>query len=113
METQFKTDVKYGVECIDDTIIINSICQDADTSPVSIAAFKRGTEFLNECLRDFDAFTIKYAGNLIGLGERFRAREEASFWAIPLPDGFYLYFNTVEKKPTKVCFSHSAHFLYE
>ena len=113
METQFKTNVKYGVECIDDTIIINSVPEEADSSPVSVAAVKRGTEFLNECLRDFDAFTMKYAGYLIGLGERCVPYKEASFWAIPLPDGFYLYFNTVEKKPTKVCFASTKDFIYE
>lgn len=109
------TYVKYSVEFTNDTITFTPLSNESGQGLVSLDAVRCSTKILKECIADFDAFTTKYGSNLIGLGERYRAREEASFWAIPLSNkgDFYLYFDTVETKPTRVCFAPTSHYLYE
>ena len=94
---------------------IPAIFWDAGNGFVSPSALHRCTEILNECLADFNSFIEQHTKYLVGLGERFRAREWASFWAIPLSNkgDFYLYFNAVDTKPTKICIAKTEDYLFE
>lgn len=115
MDSQIKTYVKYGVVFSHDTIVFNPLTEDAGNGFVSPSALHRCTEILNECLADFNSFIEQHTKYLVGLGERFRAREWASFWAIPLSNkgDFYLYFNAVDTKPTKICIAKTEDYLFE